>query len=46
VSVRIPEPLPVYLLSWTAWVDRDGVLQLRPDVYGRDRALLEALARR
>ena len=44
VSVRLPEPLPVYLLYWTAWVDRDGALQLREDVYGRDAALLEALA--
>ena len=45
VDVRLPEPLPVYLLSWTAWVDRDGALQLREDIYGRDDALLEALAR-
>lgn len=44
VSVRIPEPLPVFLLSWTAWVDRDGALQLREDIYGRDGALLKALA--
>ena len=45
VNVRLPEPLPVYLLYWTAWVDRDGGLQLREDIYGRDDALLEALAR-
>jgi len=45
VTVRLPEPLPVYLLSWTAWVDRDGALQLRDDIYGRDSALLEALAK-
>jgi len=44
VSVRIPAPLPVYLLYWTAWVDHDGALQLRDDVYGRDAALLEALS--
>jgi murein L,D-transpeptidase YcbB/YkuD len=43
-NVRIPEPLTVVLLSWTAWVDRDGALQLREDIYGRDGALLEALA--
>ncbi len=44
-SVRLPEPVPVYLLYWTAWIDRDGVLQFRHDVYGRDAALFEALAR-
>ena len=44
VNVRLPEPLPVYLLYWTAWVDSDGALQLREDVYGRDDALLEALS--
>ena len=44
VSVRLPEPLPVFLLSWTVWVDRNGALQLRDDIYGRDAALLEALA--
>ncbi|MHB8835153.1 MAG: L,D-transpeptidase family protein [Candidatus Methylomirabilia bacterium] len=44
VSIRLPEPLPVYLLYQTAWVDRDGALQLREDVYGRDRDLLETLA--
>ena len=44
VNVRLPEPLPVYLLYWTTWVDREGVLQVRDDIYGRDAALLEALA--
>jgi murein L,D-transpeptidase YcbB/YkuD len=43
VSVRLPEPLTVYLLYATAWVDRDGALQLREDVYGSDAALREAL---
>ena len=45
VSVRLPAPLPVYLLYWTAWVDRDGALQFREDVYGRDAAILAALAK-
>jgi murein L,D-transpeptidase YcbB/YkuD len=45
VSVRLPAPLPVYLLYRTAWVDRNGVLQLREDIYGRDSALLESLSR-
>jgi murein L,D-transpeptidase YcbB/YkuD len=45
VSVPLPAPLPVYLLYWTAWVDREGLLQFREDVYGRDEAISEALMR-
>ncbi len=29
-------PMPVYLLYQTAWVDTDGNLQFRDDVYGRN----------
>lgn len=42
LGVKLPEPIPVYLVYWTAWVDEAGVLQLRDDIYGRDRLLLEA----
>jgi murein L,D-transpeptidase YcbB/YkuD len=42
-TVRVPEPIPVHLLYWTSWVDLEGNLQLRNDVYGRDRLLDEAL---
>lgn len=41
--VQVPQPLPIYLLYWTAWVDQDGALQFRPDIYERDRRLEEAL---
>ena len=44
VSVPLAVPMPTYLFYWTAWVDGDGALQLREDVYGSDRALLAALA--
>lgn len=40
-SVALPEPLPVLLAYWTAWVDDGGELQLRDDIYGRDRRLFE-----
>lgn len=42
MKIRLPTPMPIRLLYMTAWVDEQGVLQLRPDVYGRDRALEEA----
>jgi len=35
-SVTLARPVPVLVTYWTAWVDRDGVLQLRTDIYGRD----------
>ncbi len=42
VPVRVT--VPVLLLYFTATVDADGLLQLRPDLYGRDRAIVAALA--
>ena len=41
--VYLDRPVPVHLTYRTAWVDGDGVLQLRADIYGRDGAALEAL---
>lgn len=43
--VPLMREIPVHLMYWTAWVDDDGILQFREDVYHRDeivrRALLE-----
>jgi murein L,D-transpeptidase YcbB/YkuD len=33
----------VYILYWTAFVEPDGQVQFRADVYGRDRRLAAAL---
>lgn len=40
-ETRIPvsEPLPVYVLYGTAWVDEQGTVQFRPDIYGHDARL-------
>ncbi|MBI2487172.1 MAG: L,D-transpeptidase family protein [Deltaproteobacteria bacterium] len=42
-SVGLPEPIPVYLVYFTAWVDDDGSIEFRNDIYGRDEALYQAL---
>jgi murein L,D-transpeptidase YcbB/YkuD len=42
-TVMLPQPVPVHLLYWTAWVDREGAVHFRPDIYGRDESLRLAL---
>ena len=34
--IRLKDPVPVYLMYWTTWVDEQGKLQIRDDVYQRD----------
>jgi murein L,D-transpeptidase YcbB/YkuD len=37
--VALAQPLPVHFVYDTAWIDEDGTLQFRDDVYGWDKAL-------
>lgn len=46
ITVGLPRPMPVSLLYWTAWVEADGSVHFRSDIYGRDSRLNEALAAR
>jgi len=43
--VSLRTPLPVHVLYWTAWVDEDGLLHFRNDIYDRDADLDVALRR-
>ena len=45
-TVTLAQRVPVLLTYWTAWVDIDGKLQLRRDVYGRDPKVARGLAER
>jgi murein L,D-transpeptidase YcbB/YkuD len=38
--VELPEPIPVHIVYWTAWVDDAGALRFGPDVYDQDRDVL------
>jgi len=38
-NVPIPSPIPVHIVYMTAWVDSEGVIQFRPDIYNREPAL-------
>ena len=43
-TVKLPRKLPVHILYFTAWVEDNGVVHFRKDVYGHDRKLAAALA--
>jgi murein L,D-transpeptidase YcbB/YkuD len=41
--VPLKRPVPVSIVYFTTWVDEEGILQEREDVYGHDRRLAELL---
>ncbi len=42
-AIPLREPIPVHILYWTAWVDNEGTVQFRNDIYARDIPLDMAL---
>jgi murein L,D-transpeptidase YcbB/YkuD len=44
--VAVKEPMPVYITYFTAWVDRQGQLNFREDIYNRDPELADLLMKR
>jgi murein L,D-transpeptidase YcbB/YkuD len=41
--IRLAEPIDVFLVYFTAWVDASGEIQFRPDIYNLDRPLILSL---
>ena len=41
--ILLKKPIPIYLLYWTTWVEDEGSVSFRNDIYGYDQALLELL---
>ncbi len=44
-SVKLPNPIPVHIVYWTAWVGEQNEVHFRDDVYELDRVLDRALGR-
>lgn len=42
-ALALPEPIPVHMLYQTVWVDGNGTLQFRDDIYNKDTLLTAAL---
>jgi murein L,D-transpeptidase YcbB/YkuD len=42
-TVKLPEPLDVHVLYWTAWLGDDDQVYFSADIYGRDKILEAAL---
>lgn len=38
-AVPIPSPIAIHIAYMTAWVDHEGIIQFRRDIYNRDPAL-------
>lgn len=38
-TVLLQDPISVYVLYWTSWMDSDGIVHFRNDIYGQDDSL-------
>lgn len=43
LTLPLKEQPEIYLLYWTAWLNKEGVVQFRNDIYDRDSAIIDAL---
>lgn len=45
-NVKLPKKMPVQIVYRTAWVDEEGILNFREDIYGHDKVQLRAITRK
>ena len=43
ITIALPSPIPIHLTYFTAWVEPDGLMHFRKDIYRRDSRLTKAL---
>ena len=41
--VKLKDPVPVFIIYYTAWVDNEGQLNFRDDVYQHDSELIKKM---
>jgi murein L,D-transpeptidase YcbB/YkuD len=41
--VKLKEPMPVLITYFTAWIEKDGRLNFRNDIYGNDKKMAARL---
>jgi murein L,D-transpeptidase YcbB/YkuD len=41
--VTLKDPVPVFISYFTAWVDNEGLLNFREDIYGHDKKMAQRL---
>ncbi|MEO9211478.1 MAG: L,D-transpeptidase family protein [Ginsengibacter sp.] len=41
--VKIEKPIPVFITYYTAWVDANGKLNFREDIYGHDKEIIKKM---
>lgn len=44
--IELQRPITVHIQYWTAWMDENGRINFRDDIYDRDRPLDQALKER
>lgn len=41
--ITLPQPIPVFILYWTAWIDENNFLNFREDIYNLDKNMAQAI---
>jgi murein L,D-transpeptidase YcbB/YkuD len=41
--ITLPKSIPVFIVYFTSWVDKNGILNFRNDIYGHDSKMSEKL---